>query len=59
MARDYLTQDELLEQARELGLDISKRTLKFYTTRGLVPKPEKKPKPDKKKAGKKAKKTKA
>lgn len=45
MARDYLTQEELLDQARELGLDLSERTLKFYTTRGLVPKPEKKPFP--------------
>ncbi len=45
MARDYLTQEELLEQARELGLDLSERTLKFYTSRGLVPKPEKKPFP--------------
>lgn len=45
MARDYLSQDELLEQARELGLDLTERTLKFYTSRGLVPRPEKKPFP--------------
>lgn len=45
MARDYLSQDELLEQARELGLDLTERTLKFYTARGLVPRPEKKPFP--------------
>ncbi|MEW6277933.1 MAG: MerR family transcriptional regulator [Candidatus Eremiobacterota bacterium] len=46
MARDYLTLSELYEQAQELGLELSERTLKYYMARGLLPKPEKAPFPD-------------
>lgn len=35
----------MVTRARELGLDVSVRTVKFYTTRGLLPKPVKNPFP--------------
>lgn len=36
---------QLLERAREMGLDVNERTLKFYTNRGLLPKPVRNPYP--------------
>ena len=36
---DMLTRAELLEELRGRGIDIPERTLKFWQTRGLLPKP--------------------
>ncbi|HXE72807.1 MAG TPA: MerR family transcriptional regulator [Candidatus Nitrosotenuis sp.] len=39
----YLALPELVSQARQAGLDVNERTIKFYTARGLLPRPEKNP----------------
>ncbi len=42
---DFLSLEQLVQEARTAGLDVSERTVKFYTTRGLLPKPSKAPYP--------------
>ena len=39
----YLSTEEVLAESRKLGLEVSERTLKYYVSLGLLPKPGKHP----------------
>jgi len=43
VSQDYLSVPRFLEQAQQLGLDVSERTINYYIARGLLPKPIKRP----------------
>jgi len=41
--KHLLTSEQVIAEARKLGVEISQRTLKFYVSQGLVPHPERHP----------------